>query len=640
MPVTAEQIRVAAFSNLTGEPLYDASLIAQVHVMTRADTVSDIVDGIVRAAHKNVSNQFLSRITKDDLSGQPSGVFVTARLSALRSSMKALIDGWAQKTGGKLEEFLIRELENLTIKSSDAARLALGYAIRAETAPEPVPDAAASMRAYEAKVEAGSVDAGETTAALRWSVASPQPHILLSLASASPIKGHIMSEWIDQWTSTAKFNVSAALTQGFAAGETPAQIARRVRQVGEFSAAAARTLVRTSFASVSAVSREMLFGENRDIIGSVIWVSKLDSHTTPICRELDNRVFKIGQGLRPPAHYNCRSTVAPIMKPFDEIFGDQLEAFKAAAAAKASAARTAAVQAASARTAKAAENYGRRGFPHVGPKGYADIVDGAPLGEQSNRALGAYKEGSSGPINRLLDETRPGSVHELLADSDSISSNVSSLRTSLKLSATSPIAPIPGSMKRETQVWARHVSDLDAAMTGSRVKRDCMLYRGMSRSALHFPPEVNSVEAMLGREFSVLGYCSASTDPEVANEFSDIPAPGFGGALTNKALVSIRVPKGVRALNFYDDQEHEVLLDRGFRFRVIKARLSGNTISLTVDVVGYDDRRNNFASLLARKHIYTPPDDGPGFNDVDRRKDVVDTFAAASATSVDSATSD
>lgn len=41
-----------------------------------------------------------------------------------------------------------------------------------------------------------------------------------------------------------------------------------------------------------------------------IWLSVLDSRTTPICRARSNRIYPVGQGPLPPAHMRCRSTVA------------------------------------------------------------------------------------------------------------------------------------------------------------------------------------------------------------------------------------------------------------------------------------------------------------------------------------------
>lgn len=39
------------------------------------------------------------------------------------------------------------------------------------------------------------------------------------------------------------------------------------------------------------------------------WISVLDGQTTDICRGRANHVFEYANGPRPPAHYNCRSTI-------------------------------------------------------------------------------------------------------------------------------------------------------------------------------------------------------------------------------------------------------------------------------------------------------------------------------------------
>lgn len=41
------------------------------------------------------------------------------------------------------------------------------------------------------------------------------------------------------------------------------------------------------------------------------WVSVLDSRTTDVCRSRNGRVYLYSTGPRPPAHYNCRSTIVP-----------------------------------------------------------------------------------------------------------------------------------------------------------------------------------------------------------------------------------------------------------------------------------------------------------------------------------------
>lgn len=43
------------------------------------------------------------------------------------------------------------------------------------------------------------------------------------------------------------------------------------------------------------------------------WVSVLDSATTDYCRGQDGKIYEVGKGPHPPAHYNCRSERIPII---------------------------------------------------------------------------------------------------------------------------------------------------------------------------------------------------------------------------------------------------------------------------------------------------------------------------------------
>jgi uncharacterized protein with gpF-like domain len=43
------------------------------------------------------------------------------------------------------------------------------------------------------------------------------------------------------------------------------------------------------------------------------WVAVLDNRTTDICRSRHGHIFTYANGPRPPAHYNCRSTIVGIV---------------------------------------------------------------------------------------------------------------------------------------------------------------------------------------------------------------------------------------------------------------------------------------------------------------------------------------
>lgn len=152
---------------------------------------------------------------------------------------------------------------------------------------------------------------------------------------------------------------------------------------------------------------------------------------------------------------------------------------------------------------------------------------------------------------------------------------------------------------------------------------------------LNLPKGVSYISDLNGHEFTGSGFNSTSTKQIIAESFAREVRVTGEEKLPGRTVLSIRTPKGVRAIGMDKSTEYEVLLDRGLRFRVTGAKVndhwSGKILELTVDIVGYDDRRNNFATMLAENKLYTPNVDGPAFSDVDRNKDVVEAFAAASA---------
>ena len=76
-------------------------------------------------------------------------------------------------------------------------------------------------------------------------------------------------------------------------------------------AAQAKSLARSSVVHAANTSKEEVYKVNP--IEQVEWVSVLDSHTTEYCRGQDGKIYDVGSGPRPPAHYNCRSITQPVI---------------------------------------------------------------------------------------------------------------------------------------------------------------------------------------------------------------------------------------------------------------------------------------------------------------------------------------
>jgi SPP1 gp7 family putative phage head morphogenesis protein len=145
-------------------------------------------------------------------------------------------------------------------------------------------------------------------------IAAPSPALLEAVVTAQPFQGKIMSDWFNDLSDGRFKRMRDAINIGILEGETTDQIITRIRGssansfrdgILDISRRDADAVVRTAVNHTVTRSREALYEQNADLIKGVQWVSTLDSRTTPICRARDGKVYKPGEGPRPPAHVRC-----------------------------------------------------------------------------------------------------------------------------------------------------------------------------------------------------------------------------------------------------------------------------------------------------------------------------------------------
>ena len=137
---------------------------------------------------------------------------------------------------------------------------------------------------------------------------------------------------------------SQAVRNGLLTGESTQSIVRRLKgrlRKGEQESVARqiqkgglvtarpnnqiRAIVRSSITQVTDAAREQVARENPDVTEKYIYRAVLDSKTTPICRSLDGKVYKWGEGPEPPLHFGCRSLRAPLTIGIED---DEIEEFE------------------------------------------------------------------------------------------------------------------------------------------------------------------------------------------------------------------------------------------------------------------------------------------------------------------------
>ena len=167
--------------------------------------------------------------------------------------------------------------------------------------------------------EAGSLQ----TVAVGYDVVRPTIEQVHTTAVARPFRGRHLREWYSSLRQSQKTILNEQIRLGYLAGESTDRIVRRLQgtvsknnQDGAFGKTRRDVagVVRTAVNHLSNHASEAVYEKNRDLIKGVQYLATLDGRTTLRCASLDLKVFPVGSGPRPPQHFGCRSTTAPITR--------------------------------------------------------------------------------------------------------------------------------------------------------------------------------------------------------------------------------------------------------------------------------------------------------------------------------------
>jgi len=115
--------------------------------------------------------------------------------------------------------------------------------------------------------------------------------------------------------------IKDAVKQGMINNLAVNKIAKNVGGLTDLPTAQLKTLSRTAITETSTNVANATYKLNEDVIDGYQYVATLDSRTSLICSRLDGKVFRLddSRGVRPPQHFNCRSTTVPLVKSYDDI---------------------------------------------------------------------------------------------------------------------------------------------------------------------------------------------------------------------------------------------------------------------------------------------------------------------------------
>jgi len=149
-------------------------------------------------------------------------------------------------------------------------------------------------------------------------MAMPSNEVLRNLVTMRPMTGHKLGTWMKGYSTAVRVAMTKQIKVGIATGESLPAIGRRINKALNWKGKQAQFIARTAVSNVVHQAKEEVFKKNTDIVRKVQWIATLDDRTSLICINYDGKMFDVGHGERPPAHFNCRSTVVPVTPSWQE----------------------------------------------------------------------------------------------------------------------------------------------------------------------------------------------------------------------------------------------------------------------------------------------------------------------------------
>ena len=129
------------------------------------------------------------------------------------------------------------------------------------------------------------------------------------------------SEQIASISLTQQRRIKDVVRKGMIDNLAVNKIAKNVGNSIDLPGAQLKTLSRTAITETSSNISNATYKFNEDVTDGYQYVATLYSRTSMISWRLDGKVFRLddSRGVRPPQHFNCRSTTVPIVKSYEDL---------------------------------------------------------------------------------------------------------------------------------------------------------------------------------------------------------------------------------------------------------------------------------------------------------------------------------
>ncbi len=258
------------------ELFLDAMVRHQIGLMRVAKGIGKQVNTLLDASERDLRNQIRRRLRKL----KKQGLSTSAGVRSMRALMKEI-----RKTRGKshaeVARLFDREMKALAVAEAQFMAMAT-----------------------------------EAVLPVLIDTTLPSPSLLRSIVNTRPFQGRTLKGWAKSIKIADLDRIESQIKIGLTQGESIPEISRRIvgsaklrgrDGVTAITRRNAEAIARTSVNAITNQAKQEFYKANADIVKWEVYVATLDGVTTAICRSLDEKKFRVGEGDVPPLHINCRS---------------------------------------------------------------------------------------------------------------------------------------------------------------------------------------------------------------------------------------------------------------------------------------------------------------------------------------------
>jgi len=154
-----------------------------------------------------------------------------------------------------------------------------------------------------------------------YKVQRPRTKELLGEITGPNIKGtRSITQNVSNISAGELVRIQSKVKAGLAKGHNKKDIIADVMKTTKLTEHQARTLTRTAITSTQTAAVHKVAEQNKDILKGYMFTAILDARTSPICTHHNGKIYDIGdRSYEPPLHWNCRSSMVPVLKSKEEL---------------------------------------------------------------------------------------------------------------------------------------------------------------------------------------------------------------------------------------------------------------------------------------------------------------------------------